>query len=350
MTQPTDDLPPAGRTPSTDSPSTAGRRASRRRSVALLLGTTAVVAALVGACSSGASPSPAAVASAAPTTAVSVAPSVAAPSPTLAPTPDACAVANLTLVAPGKLTVGTDNPAYPPYYAPKDGGNTEPWDKDQGDPNSGKGFESAVAYAVAKQLGFAPTDVSWVVVPFANSIAPGAKTYDFDINQIGYTADRAANVDLTDGYYFGNQSIVALKSNPIAKATSISELAGATLGAQVGTTSYQAITDVIKPTKDPKVYDTNDAAIQALKTKAIDAIVVDLPTADFLTNVEIDKSTIVGQLDQGTPEHFSLALTKGSPLTACLNTAIAALTTDGTLKALAEQYLPFTTSTPVLKP
>ncbi len=348
MTDRTDDVPAAGPTPLRDPRSTAGRTASRRRSVALLLGATAVVAALVGACSTAASPSPAAVASAAPTTAPSVAPSVAAASPS--PTPDACAVANLKLVAPGKLTVGTDNPAYPPYYAPKDGGNTPPWDKDQGDPNSGKGFESAVAYAIAKQLGFAPTDVSWVVVPFANSIAPGAKTYDFDINQIGYTADRAANVDLTDGYYFGNQSIVALKSNPISKATTISELAGATLGAQVGTTSYQAITDVIKPTKDPKVYDTNDAAVTALKTKAIDAIVVDLPTADFLANVEIDNATIVGQLDQGTPEHFGLGLTKGNPLTACLNTAIAALTADGTLKGLADQYLPFTTSTPVFKP
>jgi polar amino acid transport system substrate-binding protein len=348
MTDRTEDQPATEPMTQRDARSTVGRRDLRRRSVGLLLGAAAMVAALVGACSTAASPSPAAVVSAAPTTAASVAPSTAPA--TLTPTPDACAVANLKLIAPGKLTVGTDNPAYPPYYAPKDGGNTEPWDKDQGDPNSGKGFESAVAYAVAKQLGFAPTDVSWVVVPFGNSIIPGVKTYDFDINQIGYTADRAASVDLTDGYYFGNQSIVALKSNPISKATTISELAGATLGAQVGTTSYKAITDVIKPTKEAKVYDTNDAAIQALKTKAIDAIVVDLPTADFLTNVEIENSTIVGQLDQGTPEHFSLGLTKGSPLTACLNTAIAALTADGTLKSLAEQYLPFTTSTPVLKP
>ncbi len=306
------------------------------------LALTALIA--LAACStSGASSAP--TASAAPPASVA-----ASEAPSVAPSVDACAKENLALIAPGKLTVGTDNPAYPPYFAPKDGGNTAPWDPAQGDPNSGKGFESAVAYAVAKQLGFAPTDVSWVVVPFANSFAPGPKTFDFDINQIGFKPERAQTADLSDGYYFGNQSIVALKSNPVAKATTIAELAGATLGAQVGTTSYDAIVNVIKPTKEAKVFDSNDAAIQALKTKAIDAIVVDLPTADFLANVEIENSTIVGQLDQGTPEHFSLALTKDSKLTACLNQAIGALTADGTLKGLADQYLPFTTSTPVLKP
>jgi polar amino acid transport system substrate-binding protein len=192
--------------------------------------------------------------------------------------------------------------------------------------------------------------VTWVVVPFANSIAPGAKAFDFDINQVGYKPERAENVDLSDGYYFGNQSIVALKSNPFATATSIADLAGAAIGAEVGTTSYDAIVNVIKPTKEAKVYDTNDAAIEALKAKAIDAIVADLPTADFMTSVQIDGATIVGQLDQGTPEHFSLAMSKGSALTACVNKAIGALTADGTLKALAEQYLPFTTTTPILKP
>lgn len=346
MSDTTDDPTPAGAKPPRDATAPRGRAGSRWRSIGLLIGVIAVLVAIVGACTSGAAPSKEAVATVAPTAAASVAPSVAPASPT----PDPCAVASLKLVTPGKLTIGTDNPAWPPYFLPKDGGNTEPWDKAQGDPNSGKGFESAAAYAVAKQLGFAPADVSWVVVPWANSIAPGAKKYDFDINQTAFTTERANNVDLTDGYYFGNQSIIALKSNPISKATTISELAGATLGAQVGTTSYDAIVKVIKPTKEPKVYDTNDGAKQALITKAIDAIVVDLPTADYMTNVEIDNSTIVGQLEQGTPEHYSLSLTKGNPLTACLNNAIAALTADGTLKKLSETYLAFTTTTPVLKP
>ncbi len=316
------------------------------------LGALSLIALFVfAACSStGATTSPsasAAPASAAPSEAASAAPS-AAPSASA----DACAKSSLALLTPGKLTIGTDNPAYPPYFAPKDGGNTPPWDKDQGDPNTGKGFESAVAYAIANQLGFAATDVSWVVVPFANSIAPGPKAYDFDINQIGYKPERAQAVDLSDGYYFGNQSIVALKSNPVSKATSVADLASATLGAQVGTTSYDAIINVIKPA-DPskvKVYDTNSAAIDALKNKAIDAIVVDLPTADYLANVELTGGTIVGQLDQGTPERYSVALNKDSKLTACINQAIGALTADGTLKALAEQYLPFTSTTPVLKP
>ena len=210
--------------------------------------------------------------------------------PQPSPSVDACAKENLALVAPGKLTVGTDNPAYAPYFAPKDGGNTPPWDPAQGDPNSGKGFESAVAYAIAKQLGFAPTDVSWVVVPFANSIAPGAKAFDFDINQISYKPERAQAVDLSDRLLLrqpvgrrpegqpGRQGDHAWPTWPSAK-----------LGAQVGTTSYDAIVNVIKPpTRSIKVYDTNDAAVQALKNKAIDAIVVDLPTADYLANVELD--------------------------------------------------------------
>jgi polar amino acid transport system substrate-binding protein len=315
----------------------------------LRLGALALTALIVlAACStSGASTAP--TASAAPS---ATAPASEAASVAPSPSADACAKESLALIAPGKLTIGTDNPAYAPYFAPKDGGNTPPWDPSQGDPNSGKGFESAVAYAIAKQLGFAPTDVTWVVVPFANSIAPGAKAYDFDINQISYKPERAQAVDLSSGYYFGNQSVVALKANPVAKAATLADLAKATLGAQVGTTSYDAIVNIIKPADQSKikVYDTNDAAVQALKNKAIDAIVVDLPTADYLANVELDGGTIVGQLDGGTPERYSLFLDKGSKLTACVNLAIAALTADGTLKGLADQDLPFTTTTPVLKP
>jgi polar amino acid transport system substrate-binding protein len=330
---------------------------SMLRPVALAF-TTILVAA---ACSSAASPS------AAPTTAptaappVTAAPVTAAPSEapsaaaTPAPTQDACAPANLTLVSPGKLTIGTDNPAYPPYFAIRTGGNTPPWEDlgYTGDPTTGEGFESAVAYAVAQQLGFPKDQVTWVVVPFANAIAPGPKTSDFVINQVSYSAERAKAVDLSDGYYDLNQAVVALKSNPAAKATTIADLKGYKFGAQVGTTSYQAIQDVIAPSQEVQVYNDNAGAIQALQSKLVDAIVVDLPTADYITNVQIENgaATIVGQMAPtgGVQEHFSLALGKGSALTSCVNKALTALGTAGMLKTLASTWLPFQDSVPVLK-
>jgi polar amino acid transport system substrate-binding protein len=190
-------------------------------------------------------------------------------------------------------------------------------------------------------------------VPFANSYAPGPKSFDFDINQVSYTAERATSADLSDGYYSLNQGIVALKSNPAASAKSIAELKGFKFGAQLGTTSYQTIQTVIAPTKEAAVYDTNDLAIAALKAKQIDAIVVDLPTADYITNVQIENSaaTIVGQLKPagGTDEHFSLVLAKGSTLTACVNAAIASLKSAGTLDQLAKKWLPFQDAVPVLQ-
>jgi polar amino acid transport system substrate-binding protein len=306
--------------------------------------TLAVVAFLVAACSNpGATASPV-TPTTVPTTAV-----------TAAPTQDACAKENLALTAAGKLTIGTDNPAYPPYFSPREGGNAAPWEDlgFTGDPTTGEGFEGAMAYAIAQQLGFSKDEVAWVVVPFANSYAPGAKTFDFDINQISYTAERAQAVDMSDGYYLVNQAVVALKANAASGAKSIADLVKYKLGAQLGTTSYRTIQDVIKPTTEGAVYDTNDLAIEALKAKQIDAIVVDLPTADFITNVQIEdsKATIVGQLQgaPGTDEHFSLVLAKGSPLTACTNAAIAALKSAGTLDELASKWLPFQDAIPVLQ-
>ncbi len=277
------------------------------------------------------------------------------PEPTPTATPDACAPENLALITPGQLTIGTDNPAYPPYFEPGDGPFTEPWEDlgYTGDPGSGKGFESAVAYAVAGQLGFARDQVSWVVVPFLNSFAPGPKAFDFVINQVSYKPERAQNVDMSEGYYLLNQAVVALKENPASGATSIADLKDVRFGAQVGTTSYDAIINVIAPSTTTSVYDTNDAAIEALKAKQIDAIVVDLPTADFITNVQIEDgaATIVGQLEPagGEPEYFSLVLGKGSALTECVNKAVVALRDAGTLEALASEWLPFQDAVPVLK-
>lgn len=307
-----------------------------------------VIAIIAAACGPGA-------ATTAPSTATATQPASQGTAATVAPTQDACATESLTLVTPGTLTVGTDNPAFPPYFNMHESPYPSPWEDlgYTGDPTSGEGFESAVAYAIADQLGFSKDKVSWVVVPFANSFAPGPKTFDFDINQVSYTPERAQNADLSDGYYSLNQAIVALKENAISKETTLAGLAKYKFGAQIGTTSYATIKDVIKATAEGAVYDTNDLAIAALKAKQIDAIVVDLPTADFVTNVQIEDSaaTIVGQLEgaAGSDEHFSLVLAKGSALTPCVNGAIAALKTAGTLDELARKWLPFQESVPVLK-
>jgi polar amino acid transport system substrate-binding protein len=300
----------------------------------------------VGACTSGATTTPSVAApSVAPSTAASV-PASVAPSAT----PDACAAANLKLTTAGKLTIGTDNPAYPPYYDIP-AAATKPWEL--GDPTDGKGFESAFAYALADKLGFAKADVTWIVVPFDNSFAPGAKKFDLDINQVSFTADRAKAVDMSDGYYTLNQSVVALSANPLAKVTSIAGMKGFKFGAQIGTTSLDTINNVIAPTAAAKVYTTNDDAIAGLKAKQIDGLVVDLPTAFYVTAAQVDNSVIVGQFPAPTgadAEHFSVVLAKGSSLTSCVNAAIAAMKADGSLDAITKEWLSDKASAPVFQP
>jgi polar amino acid transport system substrate-binding protein len=307
-----------------------------------LLLASLTLGACVGGAGATASPSSAAP-SVAPSTAASVAPSVA-------PSANPCAKETLKLTAAGKLTIGTDNPAYPPYYDIP-AAATKPWEL--GDPTDGKGFESAFAYALAEKLGFAKADVTWIVVPFDNSIAPGTKKFDLDINQVSFTADRASAVDMSDGYYTLNQSIVALKANGLAKVTSIAGMKGFKFGAQIGTTSLDTITKVIAPTAAAKVYTTNDDAIAGLKAKQIDGLVVDLPTAFYVTAAQVDNSVIVGQFPAPTgadAEHFSVVLAKGSALTSCVNTAIATMKSDGTLDAITKEWLSDKASAPVLQP
>ncbi len=312
------------------------------------LKTSAVLlaATLVAACSTaGSSPSASAVASAA------ASPSAAASSAAPSATPDACAKDNLTLTSAGKLTIGTDNPAYPPYFQIPDGTATAPWEL--GDPTNGEGFESAFAYALAEQLGFAKDDVTWVVVPFDNSFAPGKKTFDIDINQVSFKPERAQAVDMSDGYYTLNQSVVGLKANAIASAKTVADLKAFKLGAQLGTTSLDTINNVIVPTTEAKVYTTNDDAIAGLTAKQIDGIVVDLPTAFYVTGAQVENSVIVGQFAAPTgadAEHFSVVLAKDSPLTACVNTAIAGLKSDGTLAAITTEWLSDKASAPVIQP
>jgi polar amino acid transport system substrate-binding protein len=265
-------------------------------------------------------------------------------------TPDACARENLALVSDGALTIGTDNPAYPPYFEFSES-PTAPWEL--GDPTTGGGFEGAFAYALAEELGFSAAEVTWTVVPFNNAFAPGPKAFDIDINQVSFTPERAQNVDMSSGYYFVNQSVVARADTPIASATSIADLKQYRFGAQVGTTSYDTIVNTIAPTTETSVYDSNDAAIEALKVGQIDAIVVDLPTAFFITAVQLEGGVIVGQFpspEGADAEYFSVVLTKDSPLTTCVNEAIAAMDADGRLDAITQEWLSDKADAPVFQP
>ncbi len=256
-----------------------------------------------------------------------------------------CSKDSLKLIKPGTFTVGADNPAFPPWFA---GPEKKPWKVS--DPTNGKGYESAVAYAVAKQLGFAKSEVAWTYVPFNNSYKPGKKNFDVYITQVSYTPQRAKAADFSKGYYFVNQSIVGKKGTPIASVRSIKGLKKYKLGAQIGTTSYDFIVNTIKPDSKPLVYDTNDAAVQALKTGQIDGLVVDLPTAFYVTAVQVPNSKVIGQFrSQGTKERFGMVLQKGSSLTACVNKALDRLWLNGTIKNLQRIWLAKATGAPVLR-
>jgi polar amino acid transport system substrate-binding protein len=259
----------------------------------------------------------------------------------------AAVAANCPTVSSGQLTIGTDNPAYPPWYA--GGSKTSKWKIN--DPASGKGYESAVAYAIAKQLGYPKAKVAWTYVPFNKSFAPGKKSFDFDINQISYTPARAKVVDFSASYYDVNQAIVVNKGTKIASVKSIKGLASYKLGAQLGTTSYQFIKDTIKPSSQPAVYPSNAGAVLALKNKQIDGLVVDLPTAFYVTAVQVPNGKILGQFEAGktATDHFGVVLQKHSALTSCVNKAIRTLRANGTLKQLQQQWLAKATGAPILK-
>ncbi|MGB2953446.1 MAG: ABC transporter substrate-binding protein [Gaiellaceae bacterium] len=258
---------------------------------------------------------------------------------------NSCAKANLQLLTAGKLTIGTDNPAYPPWY----GGTAKPPWKTS-DPRSGQGFESAVAYAVAGKLGFAKGAVKWVAVPFDQLIKPGSKSFDFDINQVSYSADRAKAVDFSNSYYEVNQALVARKGTPIASATSVAGLKKYKLGVQIGTTSYSYVVKNIKPDKKPSVYSNSNDVVSALKAKGIDGIVVDFPTAYYISVAQVPNSTVVGRLPTvGPHEHFGLVFQKGSSLVGCVNKALQSLKQDGTLARLEQEWISSKAHAPLLK-
>ena len=263
----------------------------------------------------------------------------ASPTAPQSPTGDSSAIiaANLPTHTPGKLTIATGQPAY------------SPWVEDD-KPESGKGFESAVAYAVAEQLGFSKADVVWTRTTFDAAVTPGPKDWDLNIQQFSITDQRKKAVDFSTPYYTTNQAIVALKGSPAIGATSLADLAGVNFGVQVGTTSLQAVTDIIKPAAQPKIFNSSDDVVAALRNKQVEAIVVDLPTAFYLTSAEFDNGTIVGQLDSSAGgDDFGFVLPKGSPLTAPVSAAVDALRTNGTLAQLQQTWLSESTNVPVLK-
>jgi len=247
-----------------------------------------------------------------------------------------CEKADLATVADGVLTIATGEPA---YY---------PWVIDDA-PESGEGFEAAVAYAVATQLGFSKDEVKWVRTTFDSAVTPGEKNFDFNLQQFSITEERKAAVDFSSPYYTAPQAIVSFKGSKIDGKTSIAELAGAKLGAAVGTTSLDAIENQLG--LKASVFNDNAAGVSALKNKQIDGLVVDLPTAFYLSGVEVENGIIVGQLaPSGSGDQFGLLLTKGSALTSCVSAAVDAITADGTLASITDTWLATNTGSPVLKP
>jgi polar amino acid transport system substrate-binding protein len=236
----------------------------------------------------------------------------------------------------GTLTVATDKPAYPPYF-------------EDNDPTNGKGFESAVAYAIADQLGYDSSQVEWTVEAFNASFAPGPKDFDFDVNEISITPKRAEQVDFSAPYYEADQAVVALKDSEAAGATSLADLADADIGVQIGTTSLDAVNASIQPSTDPQVFDTSNDVVSALKNHQVDAVVVDVPTAFYLTAVQVPEATVVGQFPAPGGDQWGALLAKDSPLTDCVSQAIQALQDSGELPAIEKKWMSQATKAPVLQ-
>jgi polar amino acid transport system substrate-binding protein len=236
----------------------------------------------------------------------------------------------------GTLTVATDKPAYPPYF-------------EDNDPTNGRGFESAVAYAIADQLGYSSDQVNWTVVPFNASYAPGPKDFDFDVNQISITPKRAEQVDFSSPYYEADQAVVALKDSDAAGATSLADLKGTNIGVQIGTTSLDAVNEQIQPDNDPQVFDTSNDVVSALKNHQVDAVVVDVPTAFYLTAVQVPEATVVGQFPAPGGDQWGALLEKDSPLTACVSQAIDELKSSGELPKIEQKWMSQATKAPLLQ-
>jgi polar amino acid transport system substrate-binding protein len=257
-----------------------------------------------------------------------------APAPAT-PVAASCSPGALALHSPGVLTVGTDSPAYPPYFK-------------NNDPSNGKGFESAVAYAVAKQLGFGPSKVKWIVEPFDSSYAPGPKGFDFDINEISITPPRAREVSFSTPYYANPQAIIVAKGSKYVHAKSLAAFKNANIGVQIGTTSLSAVQQLIDPSSQVQVFNTSNDVIAAFKIHRVDAIVVDYATALYLSSSEIKGSTIAGQFTAPGGDNWGLLMGKGSTLTPCVNQALAKLKASGALKRITKRWMSSSVKVPVL--
>jgi polar amino acid transport system substrate-binding protein len=238
----------------------------------------------------------------------------------------------------GSLVIGTGTPAFSPWV-------------ENDAPESGEGFESAVAYAVANELGFTNENVSWVRTSFDEAIQPGAKNFDFNLQQYSITDERKQTVSFSDPYYTTNQAIVGFADSAAASATTLADVQGLKFGVQSGTTSLEFINTVIKPTSEPYVYDDNAAAKAALEAKQIDAIVVDLPTAFYISAVEIEGSQVIGQFPPSegfAADQFGLVFDLGNPLVECVNIALQTLRDNGTLTQIEQTWLSDKTNAPVI--
>jgi polar amino acid transport system substrate-binding protein len=247
-------------------------------------------------------------------------------SDTAVATTASCTPAKLQTQAKGTLTVATDKPAYPPYF-------------EDDEPANGEGFESAVAFAIGKQLGYSPAQIKWTVEPFNSSYAPGPKSFDFDVNEISITPAREKEVDFSSPYYTANQAVVALKSSEAAKATSLADLKDTKIGVQIGTTSLSAVEEQIDPSSEIQVFNNSTDVVTALKNEQIEAVVVDLPTALYLTEVQVPAATVVGQFAAPGGDEWGALLAKGSSLTACVSKAIDALQGSGELARLNKRWM-----------
>ena len=245
---------------------------------------------------------------------------------TSTPSAPSCTKADLELQTAGQLTIGTDKPAFPPYFV-------------DDDPTNGKGFESAVAYAIADQLGFDKSEVKWTVVPFNSSYKPGPKDFDFDVNQISINDQRKRAVDFSEPYYEAPQAVIAPKGSPAAGAKSLADLADAQIGVQIGTTSLDAVSASIDPSKQPKVFDDSNAVVTALKQGQVDALDTDLPTALYLSAAEVPKTTVVGQFSAPGGDQWGALLEKESALTACVSQAITKLEDSGELERITKRWM-----------
>ncbi|MGB0119432.1 MAG: ABC transporter substrate-binding protein [Solirubrobacterales bacterium] len=246
-----------------------------------------------------------------------------------------CTPEGLNTFKDGVLTVGTDSPAYPPYF-------------EDDDPSNGKGFEGALAYAIADQLGFNKSQVEWATIPFNVSFAPGEKKFDFDLNQISITPKRAQNVDFSSPYYVADQGVMVKKGSDLEGITSLDELKDATIGVQLGTTAYDAVLEQIDPSSSPKVFDNSNDVVSAFQQDQVDAVVVDLPQAIYLRDAVVDGAVVAGQFDDPAGDEWGALLGKDSDLTSCVDQAIATLKEDGSLDEITKQWMSDSAKAPEL--